>query len=364
MSTTSTSTSVSAIEAFTNRMMVPVRDFAETPEVTLYQPRESYKQWIRSEENRLCCKFYDRSPSRGRQGSSSTASSSGESSMPVTTSLNKGGRPKKNLFYEVYMCHRSGSPRPSGDNSAPKRRRKAAPLLCNCTAAIYVPCELADPSRVKVRYSWKHIGHQPRSISDLNSAPISSEIREWIQQKVEENFTWIQFKHMLRVDKEILQNILDESAALPLTLRIGYQEVYYAIRSSLQKKAHLAPALEESLHRWGTKIVQQQGFFKYERMDQYADGTFIFAFHSSWQLQTQRIILATMGLQGGVFSTLLLPFAEIQEKELRFLGSSPTATPNTIYSITDAVIACEQELQELRELTMNANDYDTSVPPK
>ncbi|KAF7725273.1 hypothetical protein EC973_000283 [Apophysomyces ossiformis] len=293
----SISSSVHAIECFANRIIGPAADFAPTDEAVFYQPREGYKQWIREEENRLCCRFYDRTPSRGRRTSSDIASSStsavpGDSQGMSALQTRKGGRPRKNEFYEVYMCHRSGSPRTTSANTS--KQRKTEPLPCDCKAAIYVTCELAHPEVVKIRYNWRHSGHQPGSLADLTSASITPEMREWIQTKVEENFTWAQFKHMLRLDRNVLQDILNEGTSFPLSLCIGYQVVYHAIRTSLKRKAHLSPMLDDSFQLWGSRITQQDGMFIYKRMDRYASGMFAFGFLSLWQLSVSVTVDKTL----------------------------------------------------------------------
>ncbi|KAI9253499.1 hypothetical protein BDA99DRAFT_540749 [Phascolomyces articulosus] len=55
---------------------------------------------------------------------------------------------------------------------------------------------------------------------------------EFIQSQVEKSLTWRNIKHMLRLDKDVLEkNFEDETYDnIPQSLRVNYQHVYYAMK--------------------------------------------------------------------------------------------------------------------------------------
>ncbi|KAI8366688.1 uncharacterized protein BYT42DRAFT_618194 [Radiomyces spectabilis] len=67
------------------------------------------------------------------------------------------------FFREYYTCHRAGSYR-----STAKKRRVKPSIRCGCKARISVSSFEADKGFVKVTYHWKHVGHTPGSLEDLN----------------------------------------------------------------------------------------------------------------------------------------------------------------------------------------------------
>jgi hypothetical protein len=84
--------------------------------------------------------------------------------------------------------------------------------------------------------------------------------------------TWYNIKNMLRLDKDILSNILNEDNIenVPIGLQIKYNDVYYALRKSMEKKARLHVDMKESLKLWEKKIIENescQGFFFAQNLD-------------------------------------------------------------------------------------------------
>jgi hypothetical protein len=100
---------------------------------------------------------------------------------------------------------------------------------------------------------------------------------------------------MLRLDKEVLSNILSEDniEAIPIGLQVKYSDVYYAIRKSMEKKALLHIDMKESLKLWEKKIIENescQGFFFSRNLDSMEAGMFCIAFMSRWQLKVSMYI--------------------------------------------------------------------------
>ncbi|KAI8144538.1 hypothetical protein BJV82DRAFT_712487 [Fennellomyces sp. T-0311] len=127
---------------------------------------------------------------------------------------------------------------------------------------------------VNIKYHWIHQGHQPNSIADMRSAPISRETKEIIEQLVERDLTWTTIKNMIRLDKARLGAILSRDFTnVPHVLRTSYQEVYYAM----------------------TKILQENGHWTSKNLSSYQEGMFLFAFMSDWQL-------TVLNLDGNIIS--------------------------------------------------------------
>lgn len=130
-----------------------------------------------------------------------------------------------------------------------------------------------------------HQGHEPNSVADMRSAPVSREIRDVIEQLVERDLTWINIKNMIRLDKEKLGAILSgDHTNVPHSLRISYQVVYYAMTKVLNRRACLSREFDESLRLWGAKIAQSNGHWTSKNLSTYQEGMFLFAFMSDWQL--------------------------------------------------------------------------------
>jgi hypothetical protein len=84
---------------------------------------------------------------------------------------------------------------------------------------------------VKVTYHWQHVGHIPTSIDDVRRGPAHRAIKEFIQEQVDNNMTWYNIKNMLRLDKDILSNILNEDNIenVPIGLQIKYNDAEIAV---------------------------------------------------------------------------------------------------------------------------------------
>ena len=139
-----------------------------------------------------------------------------------------------------------------------------------------------------VTYHWKHDNHVPGSDEDLIKAPISREARNVIQEMVENDMNWTSIKSLLRVDKDSLLDILSgDSTGIPAMLRIGYNQVYYAMRKCIRKRAILDTELEDSLLEWDTKLAQDNGLSTYIALDSIQIGMFAYAFMHQWQLEVR-----------------------------------------------------------------------------
>jgi hypothetical protein len=127
-------------------------------------------------------------------------------------------------------------------------------------------------------------------MDDMRNGPSQNVIKRFIQQQVDNNMTWQNIKNMLRLDKEFLMNLLDEDNidAIPISLNVKYEGVYYEMKKSLEKKARLHAKLEQSLSLWEKKIIENEhcrGFFFSRNLDSIESGMFCISFMCEWQLK-------------------------------------------------------------------------------
>ncbi|KAI7858893.1 hypothetical protein BDC45DRAFT_286145 [Circinella umbellata] len=98
---------------------------------------------------------------------------------------------------------------------------------------------------ITVQYRCKHTGHEPGSNIDTTSGTLPRFVMEFIQAQAEKSLTWRNIKHMLRLDKGVLENILDSEDydQLPQSVRIDYQHVYYAMKIHLRRQSQFDPSM-------------------------------------------------------------------------------------------------------------------------
>jgi hypothetical protein len=143
---------------------------------------------------------------------------------------------------------------------------------------------------VTITYNWKHVGHNPGSLDDVRSGPAQRMISDAIQEQVDRNLTWFNIKNMLRLDKNVLASIISNEniESIPLALGVKYNDVYYAIKKSMERKALLHKDMVESLKLWEKKIIENEicrGFFYFRNLDSIEVGMFFIAFMSEQQLK-------------------------------------------------------------------------------
>lgn len=157
---------------------------------------------------------------------------------------------------------------------------------CGCTSEIVVTSHGSDLKNVVVAYNFEHIGHVPGSIDDLRAVGVPAEIRDVIVSLVERNLTWVNIKHMIRMDRVALERILNgETTNIPESIQVSYQTVYYAIKKCMEGRAYLDKNMVGSLRLWGSQKIQPDGHYLAKNLDQHQRGMYFFAFMSNWQLQ-------------------------------------------------------------------------------
>ncbi|KAG2216418.1 hypothetical protein INT45_001375 [Circinella minor] len=223
--------------------------------ITLTIPRLEYRDWIKDQEAIYNCRFYNKTKSDG------------------------GRRLKNNEYLEHGYIHP-----PPGQ----KRGRGNESFIFNEAGfTAFVNNDSVDKNMIMVQYRRKHTGHEPGSNIDTTSGALPRFVMEFIQAQVEKSLTWRNIKHMLRLDKDVLENILDSEDydQLPQSVRIDYHHVYYVMKIHLRRQSQLHPSMANSLMKWGTKIQHKRGYFASKNLDRYEEGMFFFAFMSQWQLK-------------------------------------------------------------------------------
>jgi hypothetical protein len=138
---------------------------------------------------------------------------------------------------------------------------------------------------VTISYLFEHNGHVPGSLSDLQVVGVSDGIKETINMLVEQNLTWVNIKHLLRVDRNVLSGILEgDSTSIPTSMRVSYQTVYFAVRKCMERRAYLDNDMVTSLRRWGTQKIDPEGYYLERNLDEHQRGMYLFAFMHKWQL--------------------------------------------------------------------------------
>jgi hypothetical protein len=114
-------------------------------------------------------------------------------------------------------------------------------------------------------------------------------MKEIIQSHISNNMTWNNIKALLRVDSKLLSSILmgDQSLTecLPLTMRVSYHDIHYAISSHFKSISRKDDDFAVSIQLWGEHIVKERGYFYSKNLFEYERGMFCFAFMSEWQLK-------------------------------------------------------------------------------
>ncbi|KAI8084383.1 uncharacterized protein B0P05DRAFT_636093 [Gilbertella persicaria] len=100
-------------------------------------------------------------------------------------------------------------------------------------------------------------------------------------------------KNMLRLDKSILANMLMNNAnTIPIDLNAKYNDVYYAMKKSIEKKAMFNKNFAKSLRIWESKTIEDEefrGYFHHHNLDSFEEGMFFVSFMSQWQLQLKNV---------------------------------------------------------------------------
>lgn len=288
---------------FTSSTPVP---YAASSVVELEINKDQFHDFVKQQEQRYMCTFISKSAgdkSRKEQNQKywetvyPTVETAEEREAKRLKLINsKAGRPsavlsvvkkkivevkKKDLhIFQTYVCGRGI-----------KRVTSKKTSYCGCTAKILatVLATADNKNIIKVTYQWEHVGHVPGSVEDLRTGPSSRYVSNFILEQVEKNMTWVNIKNMIRLDKSVLIKALEQNDVdtVPLTMGIKYQDVYYALKKAMEKKAYFDKDFKKSIELWGQKIVNDpifKGYFYSKNLETFEHGMFLVAFMSKWQL--------------------------------------------------------------------------------
>ena len=111
-------------------------------------------------------------------------------------------------------------------------------ICCNCQVGftVFVNNKSVDKNVITVQYRRKHTGHEPGSNIDTKSGTLPRFEINFIQEQVEKSLAWRNIEHMLCLDDDVLENILDseEYDQLPQSIIIDYHHLYYAMKVHLR----------------------------------------------------------------------------------------------------------------------------------
>jgi hypothetical protein len=66
----------------------------------------------------------------------------------------------------------------------------------------------AGPDNVELKYNWIHNDHFPGALADLHTVLLSNQFKRIIEEKVFQNMTWANIKTIMRIDADVLINLL------------------------------------------------------------------------------------------------------------------------------------------------------------
>jgi hypothetical protein len=147
-----------------------------------------------------------------------------------------------------------------------------------------------NPKTVQVVYHFKHNGHVPGSLNDLKVVGLSDGLKNVIYNLVDQNLTWVNIKHLIRLDRTKLASILNgETTNIPEAMRVSYNTVYYAVKKCMERRAYLNVDMVTRLRQWGNEKIAPEGFFFERNLDEHQRGMYVFAFMSRWQLNVSQV---------------------------------------------------------------------------
>ncbi|KAI9270502.1 hypothetical protein BDA99DRAFT_569841 [Phascolomyces articulosus] len=186
---------------------------------------------------------------------------------------------------------------------------------------------------------------------------------------------------MIRLDKTRLGQILSgDFNNIPHSLRVSYQEVYYAMTKVLKKRS---PVFDTSLSRWGAKIEQENGYWTSENLSTYQKACF--SLHSSLIGNWRQVLYVLIQLMDGVQSRCYLYTLVVRCKQhfwLKWLKEKIHFQPRCImidnsdtemtgiraaYGIDIQVLICHWHIKRVWHKNVAKKVYahpDVSVQPK
>lgn len=106
----------------------------------------------------------------------------------VTTTIN-GAVKKTTVATEV-----------TGDSltqTPPKTFQREPSTKCQCPAKFFIRRRI-DNGMHEVKWHWKHEGHNPFSLKDMKRMRVSSQLKEWLSEKVLSGMTWPSLRKLMR----------------------------------------------------------------------------------------------------------------------------------------------------------------------
>jgi hypothetical protein len=105
-----------------------------------------------------------------------------------------------------YQCGHSGKPKKRKESEASiKKTQTKESIKIGCPA--YINKHLLTGGAVEVTYRWEHPGHNPFDVQEIISSRLPSEVKQWIEEHVNQNMDWKSIKNLLRMDEACLLQI-------------------------------------------------------------------------------------------------------------------------------------------------------------
>ncbi|KAL9540246.1 hypothetical protein MBANPS3_009794 [Mucor bainieri] len=135
---------------------------------------------------------------------------------------------------ENLLCdHDAGKPRPNPGSTAPATTASTA-----TTASVPTAPAAKRASSLQIVYKWHHPDRSPSSVAESTSN-LSVEVKNWINEQVDNNMDWKSIKKLLRIgEKELIKLENDATiSSFPMALLVNYQDVKDAVNTRVMKLA-------------------------------------------------------------------------------------------------------------------------------
>lgn len=106
------------------------------------------------------------------------------------------------------LCDHAGKykKKPVSDEMPARKVRKTKDSIkVGCTAKLTKI--LFFTGEVEVKYTWRHINHDPLEVSDMVSSRLPAAIKLWIKKQVKSNMDWKAIKACLCMTEQSLDNV-------------------------------------------------------------------------------------------------------------------------------------------------------------
>lgn len=203
-------------------------------------------------------------------------------------------------------CANEKQERPERIPESAQVRKGKASYKCQCPARYFIKQRI-DNAHFEVEWFWKHEGHNPYSLEDMQKMRVPKCVTEWLSERVVAGLTWPAIKRLLLTTDLFpvglfswqcscsslfvliwpagyLQDDPDNATIVPESLKVDYQHVANLIRAQAQQLTRLDSDSFQSLRKWARKL-QADGWNVLSDIKREPKAEVFLCFFSPWQQQ-------------------------------------------------------------------------------